>query len=183
MIRAFFSEDKELLLSLAKPVDQSGGGGGGGGGGGIGGVYGGMSAGAGAVGHDWASFRSVGAGLWYCVSEKEVPALQRVMEKVATAEYKRKKDPTDAAILYCALGKVSMLARLHKVSGNQKLFEFFSRDFSMVRLVSLFCFAFSSSCRLLLARRRRRVFFACRAWLFCRLLYIFAFLSLSLSLP
>ena len=60
---------------------------------------------------------------------KSNSVLRDLCEKMANAQFQAKKDPRDAALLYAALGKRSVLVTLFKVVGEKRLSDFFDRDF------------------------------------------------------
>jgi hypothetical protein len=59
--------------------------------------------------------------------------LERVVMKVAIAEFKKSKDPDDCLLLYVALKKKQMAIALYKSVQNVKLVQFLANDFAQQR--------------------------------------------------
>ncbi|QDZ23300.1 hypothetical protein A3770_10p58180 [Chloropicon primus] len=73
----------------------------------------------------WNEIRHSGLGYW--IDSKA--AAQTLFEKIAKAEFLRKRDPHDCAIFYLALKKVTVVAGLCRATNNTKLGDFLKRNF------------------------------------------------------
>ena len=73
----------------------------------------------------WPNIRNVGMPYWI----KTVKLLRDVAERIAKQQFAATKDPRACALMYVAMKRVSTLAALFKARGQEKLFEFFSRNF------------------------------------------------------
>ena len=74
----------------------------------------------------WDQMRLEGIGYW--INSKTVAA--SFFEKIAKAEFLRKRDPHDCTVFYIALGKVNILAGLCRATKSTKLGEFLKRNFN-----------------------------------------------------
>eukprot|EP01062_Namystynia_karyoxenos_P062311 TRINITY_DN551_c8_g1_i1.p1 TRINITY_DN551_c8_g1~~TRINITY_DN551_c8_g1_i1.p1 ORF type:complete len:2472 (+),score=596.83 TRINITY_DN551_c8_g1_i1:79-7494(+) len=79
----------------------------------------------GAGGWTWEEAVELRLPLWL----RSTTALRAVSEEFARAAFLKRKDPADAALLYVALRKHTALASLIKQQGNERLSDFFLRDF------------------------------------------------------
>lgn len=77
----------------------------------------------------WDVLRAAGAGFWL----QDQTLLRKTAEAVAKAQFAAKRNADDAALLYMALGKQSVLHGLYRSTQQAKQAEFLSRDFSMER--------------------------------------------------
>ncbi|KAH9303042.1 hypothetical protein KI387_014625, partial [Taxus chinensis] len=76
----------------------------------------------------WPVMRSLGVGFWFT----NVISLRSRMEKLARAQYLKRKDPRDCALLYMALNRRNVLLGLFKLSKDEKdkpLVGFLARNF------------------------------------------------------
>ncbi|XP_057841085.2 uncharacterized protein LOC131050818 isoform X2 [Cryptomeria japonica] len=76
----------------------------------------------------WPALRSLGVGFWFT----NVTSLRSRMEKLARAQYLKRKDPKDCALLYMALNRRNVLLGLFKLSRDEKdkpLVGFLARNF------------------------------------------------------
>ena len=78
---------------------------------------------------DWRALRALGVGLWLPQGD----TLRNAIEAAAKAQFTKRKDPEDCALLYIALGKKKQLQALCKAVRNDKLYTFLSKDFSEPR--------------------------------------------------
>ncbi|XP_035251721.1 dmX-like protein 2 isoform X3 [Anguilla anguilla] len=74
----------------------------------------------------WAELRAVGVGWWV----RNINTLRRIMEKVAKAAFQRNSEPLDAALFYLAMKKKAVLWGLFRSQHDEKMTQFFSRNFS-----------------------------------------------------
>jgi len=56
--------------------------------------------------------------------------MRQALETAARNLYMTRKDPGDAAALYCALGRMQVLSALYRSAGDKQMPSFLSRDFS-----------------------------------------------------
>jgi len=75
----------------------------------------------------WNLLRSAGAGFWL----RDQGLLKKTAETLAKAQFALKRSPDDAALLYLALGKQSVLHGLYRSTQQAKQAEFLSRDFTV----------------------------------------------------
>ncbi|KAG0465578.1 hypothetical protein HPP92_019742 [Vanilla planifolia] len=76
----------------------------------------------------WLEMRNLGMGFWFT----DASQLRPRMEKLARAQYLKRKNPKDCALLYLALNRLQVLVGLFKISKDEKdkvLFGFLSRNF------------------------------------------------------
>lgn len=59
--------------------------------------------------------------------------LRQIIEKVAQAAFKARKDPADCALYYLALKKKGALSVAYKSVKDQKLVDFLANDFTQLR--------------------------------------------------
>ncbi|GIM04382.1 hypothetical protein Vretimale_8962, partial [Volvox reticuliferus] len=74
----------------------------------------------------WPLLRKVGAGFWLA----DPRVLREQAEALAKAQYARRKEPYDCALLYLALGRKALLISLFRQSSNLKVADFLLRDFN-----------------------------------------------------
>ncbi|KAJ9464401.1 Regulator of V-ATPase in vacuolar membrane protein 1 [Diplonema papillatum] len=74
----------------------------------------------------WNTMLSLRLPLWL----RSNALLRDFCEKLANSRFQEKKDPRDAALLYCCLGKRAVLAALFKAVREKRTADFFLRDFS-----------------------------------------------------
>ena len=74
----------------------------------------------------WPELRNVGVGWWVT----NLNILRRLIERVAREHFQFKKEPMDAAIFYIAMQKKHVLRGLFKSVGDERMTNFFSKDFS-----------------------------------------------------
>ena len=82
--------------------------------------------GPGAAGMTWQAVRQCGAPTWL----PSLAVLRTALETCARNLYMARKDPSDAAALYCALGRTQVLSALYRTAGDKQMPAFLSRDFS-----------------------------------------------------
>jgi hypothetical protein len=82
--------------------------------------------GPGAAGTTWQALRQCGAPTWL----PSLAVLRTALETCARNLYMARKDPGDAAALYCALGRTQVLSALYRTAGDKQMPGFLSRDFS-----------------------------------------------------
>uniref|UniRef100_A0A8C5PMH0 Dmx like 2 n=1 Tax=Leptobrachium leishanense TaxID=445787 RepID=A0A8C5PMH0_9ANUR len=73
----------------------------------------------------WSELRAMGIGWWV----RNINTLRRCIEKVAKASFQRNNDPLDAAIFYLAMRKKAVLWGLFRSQHDEKMTQFFSRNF------------------------------------------------------
>jgi hypothetical protein len=79
---------------------------------------------------DWAPVRDLGLALWW----KNPVEIRKFAEKLAKAQYMKRRDARDCMLLYLALGRKNVVQGLMKVSGEaecKKIWAFLSRDFTL----------------------------------------------------
>lgn len=76
-------------------------------------------------------FNVIFLGVGYWVTNPTT--LRGVIEKVAQAAFKARKDPGDCALFYLALNKKGALSVAYKSVKDQKLVDFLSNDFTQMR--------------------------------------------------
>ncbi|XP_077989498.1 dmX-like protein 2 isoform X2 [Glandiceps talaboti] len=74
----------------------------------------------------WAELRAVGVGWWI----RSNTTLKTIMEKVAKAQFQSKNDPLDAALIYLAMRKKTLVTGLFRTVRSSKMTAFFKNDFS-----------------------------------------------------
>ncbi|KAG2488583.1 hypothetical protein HYH03_012902 [Edaphochlamys debaryana] len=74
----------------------------------------------------WPLMRKVGAGFWLA----DPRALRDQAEALARAQFARRKEPYDCALLYLALGRKALLLSLFRQSSNLKVADFLLKDFT-----------------------------------------------------
>ncbi len=74
----------------------------------------------------WESLRATGVAYW----QQDKSVLISLLEDCAKAKFRETRDPDNVALLYAAVGKMSVLRGLYKTCNRSKEAEFFSRDFS-----------------------------------------------------
>ncbi|GFR41681.1 hypothetical protein Agub_g2427 [Astrephomene gubernaculifera] len=74
----------------------------------------------------WPLLRKVGAGFWLA----DPRVVREQAEALAKAQYARRKEPYDCALLYLALGRKALLLSLFRQASNLKIAEFLLKDFS-----------------------------------------------------
>jgi hypothetical protein len=74
----------------------------------------------------WPRLRAVGAGLWLT----DPAAASAAAEALARAQYARRRDPHDCALMYVASGRRGLLQGLFRTAGHRKVADFLARDFS-----------------------------------------------------
>ena len=74
----------------------------------------------------WTDLRNVGVGWWVT----NLNTLRRLIEKVAREHFQFRKEPMDAAIFYIAMQKKNVLKGLFKSVGDERMTNFFAKDFS-----------------------------------------------------
>ena len=72
----------------------------------------------------WAPLRAAGAGWWL---SRDAAAARAAADALAKAQFAARRDPTDAALLYVAMGRAPLLATLLKNGGDARLAGFFGR--------------------------------------------------------
>lgn len=77
----------------------------------------------------WAALRDAGAGFWL----RDRSLLISTAESLAKARFAAHRNPDDAALLYAALGKKSVLQGLYRSASQTRQADFLSRDFSQPR--------------------------------------------------
>ena len=82
--------------------------------------------GPGAAGTTWQALLQCGAPTWL----PSLAVLRTALETCARNLYMARKDPGDAAALYCALGRTQVLSALYRTAGDKQMPGFLSRDFS-----------------------------------------------------
>ena len=75
----------------------------------------------------WESIRSTGVAFW----QQDRDVLIALLEDCAKAKFRETRDPDTVALLYAAVGKISVLRGLYKTCNRSKEAEFFFRDFSL----------------------------------------------------
>lgn len=73
----------------------------------------------------WVQLRQLGAGFWL----RDTRMLASLAERLAKQQFAARRNADDCALLYCALGKRSVLQGLYRSTQNRKLSDFLSRDF------------------------------------------------------
>lgn len=73
----------------------------------------------------WANARRLGAALWLTAPGCATAAAERI----AKATFAQTRTPSDVAIWYCAMGKLSLLAGLFRTSNEVRVGSFLARDF------------------------------------------------------
>ena len=79
----------------------------------------------GAGGLTWGALRACAAPLWL----PGAAPLRAACEAAARAAYLAAKQPADAALLYCALGRAAVLGALYRTAGDTQMPPFLARDF------------------------------------------------------
>lgn len=79
----------------------------------------------GAGGLTWPALRACAAPLWL----PGAAPLRAACEAAARAAYLAAKQPADAALLYCALGRAAVLGALYRTAGDTQMPPFLARDF------------------------------------------------------
>ncbi|KEG12185.1 hypothetical protein DQ04_01921080 [Trypanosoma grayi] len=74
----------------------------------------------------WQEVEAAGVPLWL----QSRQALRALAERVARGQYHATKDVRECALMYALAGKVGVLAALCKAERNEKLYAFFSRNFT-----------------------------------------------------
>jgi hypothetical protein len=74
----------------------------------------------------WAKMRLVGAGFWL----RDALLLSKTAETLAKGQFAKNRNPDDAALLYTAMGKKSVLRGLYSSTNNKRQADFLGRDFS-----------------------------------------------------
>ncbi|GIL64640.1 hypothetical protein Vafri_18534, partial [Volvox africanus] len=98
----------------------------GGGNSGLGAGLGGVHSGPPRPARSWPLLRKVGAGFWLA----DPRVVREQAEALAKAQYARRKEPYDCALLYLALGRKALLISLFRQSSNLKVADFLLKDFS-----------------------------------------------------
>ncbi|KAL4433701.1 hypothetical protein ABPG75_000142 [Micractinium tetrahymenae] len=73
----------------------------------------------------WEQLRQLGAGFWL----RDPRALASIAERLAKQQFAARRNADDCALLYCALGRRTVLQGLYRSTQNRKLAEFLARDF------------------------------------------------------
>ncbi|XP_041980851.1 dmX-like protein 2 isoform X4 [Aricia agestis] len=73
----------------------------------------------------WSTMRELGVGWWV-----RGELLRTCVERIARAAYKEKSDPMDAALLYLAMRKKTLLWGLFRSMRDEKMTAFFANDFN-----------------------------------------------------
>jgi len=80
-------------------------------------------------GPTWSALRAIGVGFW--VHDRAL--LASTAEALAKSRFAVKRNPDDAALLYAALGKKSVLQGLYRSTNQARQADFLGRDFSQER--------------------------------------------------
>ena len=77
----------------------------------------------------WDALRDCGAGFWL----RDPTLLASTAESLAKSRFAARRNPDDAALLYAALGKKSVLQGLYRSTNQTRQADFLARDFSQPR--------------------------------------------------
>ncbi|KAJ3427220.1 rabconnectin-3a [Anaeramoeba flamelloides] len=78
------------------------------------------------IDYTWENLSKLGIAYW--INDKQF--LMKLIDKIASAQYKIKQDPEDAALFYLILGKKVVLKKLYKFSNNPRVENFLDNNFN-----------------------------------------------------